>query len=555
MTDARQLNDARALHRPYPRGKSTDPRSNPADSVPVLFSLPTIQSTFAPEEADGDAALGTATRAAAPTHEPLVRSQRTEIAAAQDHQSEAHAASILTSSATLSPTVVGIHPHLESSANPAVATAKNTQWSNYAFNATIGGLVLALCFLVLRNSSQNRASNAPSNTSNAASLTHPSLDSALSQPSSLPTSVTWPAAPASNPTAPANNLASPAISPDAFRDTFTSQPSNPSIPATMATSQNPSLHGQPSHSQTPNPAPNHTPAPQRAPGPPMSVPNLLPSGGSTSPSFPNTRPSMPAQGEAWDSSSLTPNASLRPSDSSSIAESPVGPDSRLLSPVDDTNFDELAPEALPYGVLIPAEGVSLASATLAVTETQPTNTASQPSPISQPTPIREPASDAPQLNTRDIIQLRQGQRRPREASATPVVNAAFTTSRTPPTNATNNIPWNARPNANATPASQPAMTMTGQPYPPVRRSYEPISLQSDPSQQPTPSNPASPSAVAPATSAQAAATTAPPATRYQPVGSPPTDPASLPTAPNSNASPARPVQPYTPVSPVLPDPF
>lgn len=542
MTDARQLNDAKPVHRPYPRAKNTDPRGEISESVPVLFSLPNIQSPLAHHEPDGHAPLATAARAASPSHEPLVRSQRPEIAAAQDHQSEAHAASVRTPTPSLSQTVVGIHPHMENPSTPATAAAKNKNWTNYAFNATIGVLVLALCFLVIQNSSQNRTGS-PANRSNADSVAVPTLDPRLSQPSSVPTSVTWPAAPAGNPGSPAsspaqsNDIASPSMRPDVLRDTFSSQPTTPSIPATMATSQNQSLHLQPSHGQTPNASSTYPTAPQRAPEPPMSVPNLLPAGNSGTPSFPNTRPSMPAQGQAWDSSSLTPNASRRPTDSPNVARTQDEPDSTPLS------FDEKpATETLAYAVTDPSEGVTLASATLDASETQPTHAASQTSPASQLNPIPQPASDAPELNTRDIIQLRQGQRKAREPSAAPVVNAAFNSTRTSPSNATATVPWNARPNANTTSAPNPALTMTGQPYPPVRRSYEPISMQADPLQQPTTST--------------NAATTAPPATRYQPVGSTPPDSASPPTtAPNSNASPSRPVQPYTPVSPVLPDPF
>jgi hypothetical protein len=164
-------------------------------------------------------------------------------------------------------------------------------------------------------------------------------------------------------------------------------------------------------------------------------------------------------------------------------------------------------------------------------------------------------SDTPSLNTRDMINLRNGQR-----SAKGIVGGTTTVR---------------NPAARGQEAMNPtqSMLMSGETYPPIRKQYEPINIPSNGTQSPAAYQPVYQQALQPNTAALNAAQ---PNTAAQPGGltngqgiatsgnviTQPRVPysgsalsAGSPTtaAPN-NTTQQRPLQPYTPLTPTLPMP-
>lgn len=153
-------------------------------------------------------------------------------------------------------------------------------------------------------------------------------------------------------------------------------------------------------------------------------------------------------------------------------------------------------------------------------------------------------SDTPSLNTRDMINLRNGQR-----SAKGIVGGTTTVR---------------NPAARGQEAMNPtqSMLMSGETYPPIRKQYEPINIPSNGTQAPSAYQPVYQPALPPNAAVQPGVATgqggaassnviAQPRVPY-PSSSPAFgNPAA--TAP-SNATQQRPLQPYTPLTPTLPIP-
>lgn len=154
-------------------------------------------------------------------------------------------------------------------------------------------------------------------------------------------------------------------------------------------------------------------------------------------------------------------------------------------------------------------------------------------------------SDTPSLNTRDMINLRNGQR-----SAKGIVGGTTTVR---------------NPAARGQEAMNPtqSMLMSGETYPPIRKQYEPINIPSNGTQAPTAYQPVYQPTLPPSTAVQSGVVTngqgistggnviAQPRVPY---------PGSLPASGNpaanapSTATQQRPLQPYTPLTPTLPIP-
>jgi hypothetical protein len=154
-------------------------------------------------------------------------------------------------------------------------------------------------------------------------------------------------------------------------------------------------------------------------------------------------------------------------------------------------------------------------------------------------------SDTPSLNTRDMINLRNGQR-----SAKGIVGGTTTVR---------------NPAARGQEAMNPtqSMLMSGETYPPIRKQYEPINIPSNGTQAPTAYQPVYQPTLPPSTAVQSGVVTngqgistggnviAQPRVPY-----PGSSPASGNPAANapSTATQQRPLQPYTPLTPTLPIP-
>ncbi len=260
---------------------------------------------------------------------------------------------------------------------------------------------------------------------------------------------------------------------------------------------NPEILESPSLGQASNvlhqpPAIRQPPAtPQLADGPanPTPAPLLLP------PTLP-TSEALPGSSNLNASGSPSPNASEVPLGSdATVAAKTVG----LQSPVN----------AGPYGTSAPSTAT----------------------PSGNSAPGFPPAidTDTPSLNTRDIILLRNNQRR----APTEGYDSSIPRVETVPRQTNGNPTFNSNPNGTL---------MNGQSYPPVRPQYDPISMAPNlgtagPWNAPVDPNDAN-------------------RNRYQPTGGapPPSPRTTQPTILSGSPTNPGPAQPYQPLSPALPNP-
>ena len=570
------MNQAKKPQRPYPRSATSE-------AIPVLFSLPTIQS----------AAWGG--NPEPPTSQPIPqRTPQAEAHAApaarapsghliNDTQAYSYEPVIVNSAAieqfeTACPISIGPVPI----PTPAALARR---WSNTFVNAAICVLVLALCALVLRNSSstlpnRDSASSLPSSTSVSAANSTPTNSTPTNNAATSSSSpeVDWsrtrPYLPDSviNKTPPAAVTSSspskgPVVGSLSGGDTFASPVSANSIPGVMA------AQSQDAPASSPNTIPGNSATPAtgnsiRSNPAPMRVPALLPTNPEPRASIPaNHRPSMPVQGEAWDSSRLQsgprkpmPSVSMPANDLGSMVSHPNAEIHAGAANDRDSNASDAQSNPLAHPADADTDNaIQLASAVEPVQANHQTaNRAAGPSPsadaVKQAAPRNQPF-DGPQvesstLNTRDIIQLRNGQRKGRDFSKLnqPSSNAATNDTTVVFAGGTNSnaLPMGASLKTIATENSNSA----GTPMPIApRKKYEPI-LSADRMNS---------SGLSPEIT--------PPPTPYHPLAAPtmfmPSEvpgvsilpPTGLTTSPNANgANPPPRAVPYTPVAPVLPDP-
>lgn len=580
-----------------PGSRSTSRRQHgPARSVPVLFSLPTVQSaTDAHEGLPADVSHTSARAHASPAATADVA---TTFAGRGAPAGSGHL--LNDSPATQypavqeSPAIVG-EPVAGPTSHPAAAVAPAARnWTSTLTNAAICVLVLALCALILRNSTQPASSDTASRGKPVDSGSSASVP-ALAVPTAAP-----PAIHANESAGRATAAASVSLDTHASPgDTFATPATTNPIPG-AAVSSKPSVHARLTEAAETTQSPSHTTAPPALPQ--MSVPSLLPASGVPDPSSkslnatqptapslaPSTsrptaapapqRPSMPAQGQAWDSSNL-PSQPRRPASGAAMVPEAIDPiegpkpqrghdalessnpqtaqtesthganasdadpaDAQVLDAMDRV-VHALAQSTSADSDVIPASfTASPSSSELVHANTKgfvpAANATVTPSMESPAVPAVNKLAEPVALNTRDIIQLRQSQRRGREtawvsAPATGVMSKPVTA----PASVANNATSTAIP---AAPGPRPR-------YTPVMTSADgvPPTAAGDQAGQPSKS--------------------------YLPVGSDwnlsmldaadgpanmPSTPLHPPASASNGSTPATPrPAPYTPVSPKLPDPF
>ncbi len=588
-----------------PGTRSTSRRQHgTARSVPVLFSLPTVQpSTDAHEGLPADAASTSAT-ITAPISNTSARAHASPAVVAPALAASGPAASghlLNDSPATQypavleSPTIAG-EPVAGPTSQPAPAVppaARN--WTSTFTNAAICVLVLALCALILRNSTQTPSTDTASRGKPVDSGSSASVP-ALTVPTAAPPAIR---SNESTGRATANTALDTQATPG---DSFATPANTSPIPG-AAVSSKPAVHARLTETSETSQTPSSTATPLALPQ--MSVPSLLPANSATDPSSksfnatqptapslaPTTsrptaapaqqRPSMPAQGQAWDSSNL-PSQPRRPASGAAMVPESIDPiegpkpqrghdaleslhpqtaqtesthreDAIHADPADahvldamDRVVHALAQSTSADSDVIPASFTASASSPELVHANAkgfvPAANATMASSMESPVvPAVNKLAEPVALNTRDIIQLRQSQRRGRETAwvSTPATGV-MSKPVTAPAPFVNNATSTAMPATPAAPGPRPR-------YTPVLTSAEgvPPTAIGDQAAQPSKS--------------------------YLPVGSDwnlsmldaADGPANMPSAPlnppasaSNGSTPATPRSaPYTPVSPKLPDPF
>ncbi|MEI8213813.1 MAG: hypothetical protein WCI02_16815 [Planctomycetota bacterium] len=570
------MNQAKKPQRPYPRSATSE-------AIPVLFSLPTIQSAAWVGNPESSATQPIPQRTPLPDAKAGPPARTPSAHLINDTQALRYETVIL-NSAAIEPFETAGPVSVDSVPGPTPA-ALARRWSNTLANAAICVLVLALCALVLRNSSstlpsKDSVSSLPSSTSvsavnstptiststngAAAGSSSPEVDWSRTRPY-LPDSVTNKTPPASvSSSSPSQESVVGSLS---AGDTFASPASANSIPGVVASQ----THDVPASSPNTKPANSGTPATGnsiRSNPAPMRVPSLLPTNPEPRASIPaNHRPSMPVQGEAWDSSRLQsgprkpmPSVSISANDVDSMVSHPNAEIHVEAANDRDRNAWDAQSNPLAYSADADSDNaVRLASAMEPVQATQQSaNRDAGPSPsvdASNQAAPRNPPFDGPQvesstLNTRDIIQLRNGQRKGRDFSK---INQPSSMAPTKDTT----VVFAGGTNAFARPIGASIKTVetensnsvgTSMPIAP-RKKYEPI-LSADRMHS---------SGLSPEIT--------PPATPYHPLAAPTMSlPSEVPGSsllpptgstitPNvTGANPPPRAVPYTPMAPVLPDP-
>ncbi|MFN7625613.1 MAG: hypothetical protein ACK5PZ_02210 [Pirellula sp.] len=536
--------DARTMHRPYPPGQG-------AASVPVLFTLPNVQPAIAAASVKPEGVARTASPA-------------TELEGASS-----------TPNGSMN-TQVG--PAV-GSVNPASASAYGKKMPGtgtkvgHVTNALIGVLLLAVVSLTIRNFAPTTSKSA-SNPSPGDATTKLTNSSAAAQET---------ASHASNPSATTpktlgTNIDSPKVQPgtsavlvasksEGIRRSDAASPGSATADASLDAASGIAEKNEESSLPTAsleksldeqgegdkeNLAGSSTPVP--------SVPLLLPSkepktasGGGASLQHPQPASDasvvapVPASGPYGTTAATSPSA-VSPTAVSPTALSPAAISTPATNPVASTpvvgNTDAGNTDAgnVDAGNIAAGKIASSNQTKGNVSLTSGSNRYAENSAVGIPGAVD---SDTPSLNTRDMINLRNGQR-----SAKGIVGGTTTVR---------------NPAARGQEAMNPtqSMLMSGETYPPIRKQYEPINIPSNGTQAPTAYQPVYQPTLPPSTAVQSGVVTngqgistggnviAQPRVPY-----PGSSPASGNPAANapSTATQQRPLQPYTPLTPTLPIP-
>jgi hypothetical protein len=450
------------MQSPYPRGQSFA-------SVPVLFSLPNVQPVIA--------AASTGVAAAQ------------ETPAANDSVSESTlvGTSVEGTSGTYAASPIVVSPTLDSSSK---TESRWSSWSSQFTNVIIGVLLVAVAALGYRNLQQG-TTKASTDQETVASQSPPPLMNSQIDETSVPS--------LSIASEVDRTSANPRLQPD---------PVAPAPPTQRI--QEPPAARMAARSAAPPTAPNST-----NPGTtePVSVESQRPLESVPETDPPSTKPGIPL---------LLPPA----------PQSSTGEGNRALAAQDESRSGHSG----PYGSSSGSTPFSLASASLnaaPATNSPATNSPAADPPAPIPSGSNENVgskgntgfqmleTDTPVLNTRDIIQMRNGQRRTTNSSGAldPSIPKIESMPRMTDPRSTGGAIGNGT-------------VMSGQAYPPIAPQYEPISVNS---------NGGNPN-------------------RYQPIGGTAvpqriTQPPAATAAPAATAPPnGVPAQPYKPLSPVLPNP-
>ncbi|MBM3963517.1 MAG: hypothetical protein FJ308_00385 [Planctomycetes bacterium] len=522
--------DARTMHSPYPPGQG-------AASVPVLFTLPNVQPVIAAASVKQEEIARTASLA---TELPKVDSTLNP-ASNTDTGSAAGAVS------PIAPNVYG---------KKAPGSGSKI---GHVTNALIGVLLLAVVSLTIRNFAPTHSNSGNNNNTKSVDSTAKLIDVSESVPavSSAPLPSTGSATVGVNPVAPGVSSGTSALlvasKPSGIRQSDSSSPRGNAVvdAAAAVDATTDTVAGTPEKNQESSSADRSAAAiaDDLGDGTKENV------GGSTSaaPSVPMLLPSKEPK------SALGGGASLQ-----------------HPQPSNDRALVTQAPASGPYGSTATTSATAAPSAH-AVTQAPANlegNTTADNAAIGKPSLSSQTKSnvsltsgpnryvgnsasgvpnavdsDTPSLNTRDMINLRNGQR-----TSKGVVGGTTTVR---------------NPNARGQEAMNPtqSMLMSGETYPPIRKQYEPINIPSNGAQAPSAYQPVYQPSLQPntvlqpgvatsgvATSGQGAVTTgnviAQPRIPY--TGSSPS--LGGPAVPVPNSTPQRPLQPYTPLTPTLPLP-
>ena len=518
--------DARTMHSPYPSGQG-------AASVPVLFTLPNVQPVIAAASVNPEG-VARASRPATELEATTLQAKNPEATNNAPNTSlNTHTGS---ASGSASPSITSTYGKKSPGSGSKIG---------HVTNALIGVLLLAVVSLTIRNFAPTKSVSGnnpePSNatailatsssaTSPAASpATAPATSQSAVNAASVPTgthTVTAPVLVASKPSdIRHSDAAAPGIGGvDAPADSISSvSEKNWRSSSTQEASEESSE--EPPESREENLAGSASSVP--------TVPTLLPAkepkaglGGGATLQYP-----QPANdGSAVATGPYGTNAATIPAENTPALSSTSS--NSVASSNQDLNESAAAGSPQPRG------NVSLTSGP---------NRYAGNSSTGIPNAVD---SDTPSLNTRDMINLRNGQR-----SAKGIVGGTTTVR---------------NPAARGQEAMNPtqSMLMSGETYPPIRKHYEPINIPSNGTQAPAayqpvyqaalPSNTA-PSNTAPQpgglTNGQGIATSGNVITqpRVPYSGSALSAGSPAPAAP-SNATQQRPLQPYTPLTPTLPMP-
>lgn len=519
--------DARTMHSPYPSGQG-------AASVPVLFTLPNVQPVIAAASVNPEG-VARASRPATELEATTLQAKNPEATNNAPNTSlNTHTGS---ASGSASPSITSTYGKKSPGSGSKIG---------HVTNALIGVLLLAVVSLTIRNFAPTKSvsgnnpepSNATATLANSSSAissaTSPATSQSAVNAASVPTgthTVTAPVLVASKPSdIRHSDAAAPGIGGvDAPADSISSvSEKNWRSSSTQEASEESS--GEPPESREENLAGSASSVP--------TVPTLLPAkepkaglGGGATLQYP-----QPANdGSAVATGPYGTNAATIPAENTPALSSTSS--NSVASSTQDLNESAAAGSPQPRG------NVSLTSGPNRYVGNSSTGI---PNAVD---------SDTPSLNTRDMINLRNGQR-----SAKGILGGTTTVR---------------NPAARGQEAMNPtqSMLMSGETYPPVRKHYEPINIPSNGTQAPAAYQPVYQTALP---SNTAPSNTAPSNTAPQPGGltngqgiaasgnviTQPRVPYSgsalsagspAPAAP-SNATQQRPLQPYTPLTPTLPMP-